>query len=153
MAGGNEVNQVNVHALASSLGLEVQEVKSSEETDFNEWLHVAVFSDGQQKISAAGSVFGAKSLPRIVRINSRPVEIVPEGVLFLMNNKDRPGMVGYIGTLMGKHHVNIASMSLNRDTAGGEALTVLNLDSVPPPELLAEIQKDPDISNVKVAKL
>jgi D-3-phosphoglycerate dehydrogenase len=153
MAGGNEVNQVNVHALATSLGIEVQEVKSSEETDFNEWLHVAVFSDGQQKISAAGSIFGAKSLPRIVRINSRPVEIVPEGVLFLMNNKDRPGMVGYIGTLMGKYHVNIASMSLNRDTAGGEALTVLNLDSVPPPELLAEIHKDPDISNVKVAKL
>jgi D-3-phosphoglycerate dehydrogenase len=152
MAGGKEVNQVNVHTLATSLGLEVQEVKSSEETDFNEWLHVAVFSDGQ-KISAAGSIFGAKSLPRIVRLNSQPVEIVPEGVLFLMNNKDRPGMVGYIGTLMGRHNINIASMSLNRDTAGGKALTVLNLDSVPPAVLLAEIQKDPDISNVRVAKL
>jgi D-3-phosphoglycerate dehydrogenase len=78
---------------------------------------------------------------------------VPEGVLFLMNNKDRPGMVGHIGTLMGRHNVNIASMSLNRDTAGGSALTVLNLDSVPSAELLAEIQKDPDISNVRVAKL
>jgi len=152
MAGGKEVNQVNVHTLATSLGLEVQEIKSSEQTDFNEWLHVAVFSDGQ-KISAAGSIFGAKSLPRIVRLNSQPVEIVPEGVLFLMNNKDRPGIVGYIGTLMGKHNVNIASMSLSRDTAGGNALTVLNLDSVPPPEVLAEIQKDPDISNVRVAKL
>ena len=81
------------------------------------------------------------------------MEIVPEGVLFLMNNKDRPGIVGYIGTLMGKHGVNIASMSLSRDTAGGNALTVLNLDSVPPPELLAEIQKDRDISNVRVVKL
>jgi D-3-phosphoglycerate dehydrogenase len=54
---------------------------------------------------------------------------------------------------MGRYNVNIASMSLNRDTAGGSALTVLNLDSVPPAELLAEIQKDPDISNVRVAKL
>jgi D-3-phosphoglycerate dehydrogenase len=54
---------------------------------------------------------------------------------------------------MGKHHVNIASMSLNRDAAGGKALTVLNLDSVPPTELLQEIQKDPDISNVRVVKL
>jgi D-3-phosphoglycerate dehydrogenase len=152
LAGGKEVNQVNVHTLATSLGLEVQEIKSSEETDFNEWLHVAVFSGGQ-KVSAAGSIFGAKSLPRIVRLNSQPVEIVPEGVLFLMNNKDRPGMVGHIGTLMGRHNVNIASMSLNRDTAGGSALTVLNLDSVPSAELLAEIQKDPDISNVRVAKL
>src|SRR5665213_1809946 len=44
LAGGKEVNQVNVRTLANSLGLEVQEIKSSEETDFNEWLHVAVFS-------------------------------------------------------------------------------------------------------------
>ena len=70
-----------------------------------------------------------------------------------MNNKDRPGIVGYIGTLMAKHNVNIASMNLSRDAAGGEALTVLNLDSVPPTSLLDEIQKDPDISNVRVVKL
>jgi len=152
LAGGKEVNQVNVRTLATSLGLEVQEIKSSEETDFAEWLHVTVIS-GDQKISAAGSIFGTKNLPRIVRLSSQPVEIVPEGVLFLMNNKDRPGIVGYIGTLMGKHGVNIASMSLSRDTAGGNALTVLNLDSVPPAELLAEIQKDRDISNVRVVKL
>ncbi len=152
MAGGKEVNQVNVRALAASLGLQVQEIKSSEETDFNEWLHVAVFS-GAQRFSAGGSVFGARSLPRIVRLNGQPVEIVPEGVLFLMNNKDRPGIVGYIGTLMGKHKINIASMSLGRDKAGGRALTVLNLDSVPPPELLEEIEKDPDISHVRVVKL
>ncbi|HZM03434.1 MAG TPA: phosphoglycerate dehydrogenase [Candidatus Saccharimonadales bacterium] len=152
LAGGKEVNQVNVRTLANSLGLEVQEIKSSEETDFNEWLHVAAFS-GDQKISAGGSVFGAKSLPRIVRLNGQPVEIVPEGVLFLMTNKDRPGIVGYIGTLMGKHNINIASMSLSRDTVGGIALTVLNLDSVPSAEVLAEIQKDPDITNLRVVKL
>jgi D-3-phosphoglycerate dehydrogenase len=70
-----------------------------------------------------------------------------------MTNKDRPGIVGYIGTLMGKHKVNIASMSLSRNTVGGEALTVLNLDSVPPQALLDEVQKDADISNVKVVTL
>jgi D-3-phosphoglycerate dehydrogenase len=88
-----------------------------------------------------------------VRLLSHPVEIVPDGVLFLMNNKDRPGIVGHIGTLMSKHKVNIANMSLSRDKAGGQALTVLNLDSVPPQELLAELQKDPDISNIRVVKL
>jgi D-3-phosphoglycerate dehydrogenase len=151
MAGGKEVNQVNVLALAAALGLEVKEIKSSEETDFNEWLHVAVYA-GAEKISVGGSVFGANQ-PRIVRLNSQPVEIVPEGVLFLMHNKDRPGIVGYIGTLMGQHNVNIASMSLGRDKAGGRALTVLNLDSVPPPALMEEIQKDPDISHARVVKL
>jgi D-3-phosphoglycerate dehydrogenase len=151
-AGGKEVNQVNVRTMAGTLGLLVQEVKSNEETDFNEWLHVAVWS-ADKKYSAGGTFFGAQNNPRIVRVNSQTVEIVPEGVLLLMNNKDRPGIVGHIGTLMGKHGVNIASMSLSRDNEGGQALTVLNLDSVPPQVLLDDIQQDKDISNVKVIKL
>jgi len=151
-AGGKEVNQVNVRSLANSLGLLVEEITSNEETDFNEWLHVAVHSN-QQCVSAGGTFFGKQSHPRIVRINGQPVEVVPAGVLFLMTNRDRPGIVGYIGTLMGKYDVNIANMSLSRDDKGGQALTVLNLDSVPPRALLEEIQNDPDISNVRVVQL
>jgi D-3-phosphoglycerate dehydrogenase len=150
--GGSDVNYVNVKVLAQSLGLLVEEIRSNEETDFSEWLHVAVMHDGQ-KMSVGGTFFSARHHPRIVRLNSRPVEIVPKGVLFLMNNKDRPGIVGHVGTLMSQHGVNIASMSLTRDSAGGQALTVLNLDSVPPQALIEELQKDPDISNVKVVKL
>lgn len=151
-AGGKDVNQVNVRTMANGLGLLVEEIKSNEQTDYNEWLHVAAFS-GEQKVSAGGTLYGARSQPRIVRMNGQPVEVVPSGVLFIMTNKDRPGIVGYIGTLMGKHKVNIASMSLSRDEAGGHALTVLNLDSVPPPSLLEEVAKDPDISNAKVVTL
>ncbi len=151
-AGGPEVNQVNVLALANSLGLVVEEITSNEETDYNEWLHVAVLS-GEQRFSAGGTILGKRHQPRIVRLNGRTVEIVPEGVLCLMNNKDRPGMVGHIGNLMGRHQVNIASMSLNRDNEGGQALTVLNLDSVPPKQVLDEIQNDPNISNVKIVRL
>lgn len=151
-AGGKDINQVNVRTMANSLGLLVEEIKSNEQTDYNEWLHVRVHS-GDQQFSAGGALFGTKYQPRIVRINSQPVEVIPSGVLFLMNNKDKPGIVGYLGTLMGKHGVNIASMSLSRDKAGGRALTVLNLDSAPPRELLEEIQKDSDISNVHVVAL
>jgi len=151
-AGGKDINQVNVRTLAASLGLLVEEIKSNEETDFNEWLHLAVYSGGQ-KISAGGTFYGSKHQPRIVRVNGHPVEIVPEGVLFFMTNKDRPGIVGYLGTLMGRHNINIASMSLSRDIAGGHALTVLNLDSVPPPAVLDEVQKDQDITNVRIVKL
>src|SRR6266705_3839449 len=151
-AGGKEVNQVNVRALASSRGLLVDEIKSNEETDFNEWLHAAVYSNGN-KASVGGTFFGKHSHPRIVRINSLPVEVVPAGVLFLMTNKDRPGIVGTLVMLMAKYQVNIANMSLSRDNKGGHALTVLNLDSVPPPEMLVEIQQDPDISNVRVVQL
>jgi D-3-phosphoglycerate dehydrogenase len=152
-AGGKDVNQVNVRLMAKGLGLLVEEIKSNEETDYNEWIHVAVYSGGQKVVSAGGTVLGVRNQPRIVRLNGRTVEIVPEGVLFLMNNRDRPGMVGHVGNLMGRHNVNIASMTLDRDNAGGQALTVLNLDSVPPKELLDEIQKDPDISNVRVVRL
>lgn len=153
MAGGKgEINQVNVRATAAALGLVVEERSSNEVTDYNEWLHVAVFS-GDQKYSVAGSIIGKRNLPRIVRFCGQSVEITPEGVLLLLNNKDKPGMVGYLGTLMGKNNINIAHMSLNRDAAGGQALTILNLDSVPSAAVLEEMQKDPDIRNVRVAKL
>lgn len=151
-AGGKEVNQVNVRTMAQSLGLLVEEIKSNEETDYNEWLHVAVHSN-DHRVSIGGTFFGKRMEPRIVRMNSLPVEVVAEGVLLLLTNKDRPGMVGHIGGVIGKHQVNIASMSLSRQNLGGQALMVLNLDSVPPTELLDELKKDPDISNVRVAKL
>ncbi|HOX03271.1 MAG TPA: phosphoglycerate dehydrogenase [Candidatus Paceibacterota bacterium] len=150
--GGSEVNHVNAFVLARSLGLQIESVKSSEETDYNEWLHVAAFSNGE-RVSAGGTFFGRHHEPRIVRLFNQTVEIVPKGVLLLFTNKDRPGIVGYIGTLLSKHGVNIANMSLNRDAAGGQALTVLNLDSQPPAELIAEIQKDPDIAKVRVVRL
>jgi len=100
---------------------------------FNEWVHVQVFSNGRKLISAGGTFFGSPNNPRIVRLFSTPVEIPVSGTLLLLNNKDRPGIVGHLGSLLGRHKVNIANMSLTRDTAGGLALTVLNLDSVPPP--------------------
>ncbi len=151
-AGGEKVNQVNVRSLADNLGLLVEEVKSNEETDFHEWVHVAAHA-GTATTSAGGTLFGAQHHPRIVRLNNQPVEIVPEGVLLLLNNSDRPGMVGHIGSLLGRHRVNIASMSLHRDHAGGSALTVLCLDSVPPVPVLEELRHDPDISNLHVVKL
>ena len=83
----------------------------------------------------AGAFFGAT--PRIVSVNGRPVEARPHGVVLVLENRDRPGMVGRIGTLFGDHGVNIATMSLSRNEAGGTALTVLNLDTPPHAELLA----------------
>ncbi len=148
-----DLNNVNVRSIASTLGLTVEEKRSNEPVTFNEWLHVQASNAGVKVLSAGGTFFGSSENPRIVRVYSQPTEIVPFGVVLLLNNKDRPGIVGYLGTLLAKHKVNIASMSLSRDTVGGFALTALNLDSVPPNEVLDEIRKDPDISNVAVVKL
>jgi len=152
-SSAQDLNNVNVRSIAANLGFTVQEKRSSEPVTFNEWLHVQAFRGEEKIISAGGTFFGSPDNPRIVRVFSRPVEIVPSGVVLMLRNADRPGIVGYLGTLLARHHLNIAGMSLNRDTAGGHALTVLNLDSVPSPEVLAEIQSDPDITNVQVIQL
>jgi D-3-phosphoglycerate dehydrogenase len=148
-----DINNVNARSVAASVGLTVEEKRSSEPVTFNEWLHVQAFCGSEKLGSTGGTFFGSPDNPRIVRVFSRPTEIVPSGVVLLLMNKDIPGIVGQLGTLLAKHKVNIAGMSLSRDTAGGLALTALNLDSVPPAACIDEIKKDANISNVQVVKL
>lgn len=152
-ASVKDLNNINVRSIASTLGLTVEEKRSNEPVTFNEWLHVQVFNGNEKVISAGGTFFGSPNNPRIVRLYSLPVEIPISGIMLLLTNSDRPGIVGHLGTLLGKHQVNIASMSLSRDTAGGDAFTVLNLDSEPPAAVLAELEQDEAIRNVKVVKL
>lgn len=149
-AGGTDVNEVNAPRLAKSLGLKFSETKASEPGDFTELISVEVTA-GDQKHQVAATFFGPR--PRIVRIDGHSLETSPEGILFLMENKDRPGIVGWIGTLLGKHRVNIASMSLSRTEPGSRALSVLNLDSIPGADVLKEIESDPDIHSVKLVRL
>ncbi|HEV3147966.1 MAG TPA: ACT domain-containing protein, partial [Chthoniobacterales bacterium] len=81
------------------------------------------------------------------------VEARPQGIVLVLENTDRPGIVGRIGTLLGDHGVNIATMSLSRNQAGGSALTVLNLDTAPSEGLLAEIRASGDIHSAQVIEL
>jgi D-3-phosphoglycerate dehydrogenase len=148
-----DLNNVNVRNIASTMGLTVEEKRSNEPVTFNEWLHVQAFRGTEKLISAGGTFFGSPENPRIVRLFSQPTEITPFGEVLLMRNKDRPGIVGHLGSLLARHQVNIASMSLTRDTAGGHALTVLNLDSPPSAAMLKELESDPDISDVNAVSL
>lgn len=150
IAGGTDVNEVNAPAFAESLGLKINETRLSAPGDYTDLLELSAIAEGKT-VSVAGAFFGAT--PRIVSVNSRPVEARPHGVVLILENTDRPGIVGRIGTLLGKHNVNIATMSLSRNQAGGTALTVLNLDSVPGPELLAEIRASEDIHSAQVIEL
>src|SRR5207302_4197904 len=107
-ASVKDLNNVNVRGIAATLGLTVQEKRSNEPVTFNEWLHVQAFSGDDKVISSGGTFFGSPDNPRIVRVFSQATEMVPSGVVLLLNNKDRPGIVGYLGTLMARHKVNIA---------------------------------------------
>jgi D-3-phosphoglycerate dehydrogenase len=64
-----------------------------------------------------------------------------------------PGLIGFIGTIFGKHQVNIAQMTVGRQVAGGEAIAVLNLDSQPPESAIQEVRGHPQISSISVVKL
>ena len=150
IAGGAEVNEVNAPAFAKSLGLRVTESRLSAPGDYSDLLELSATAEGKI-VSVGGAFFGAT--PRIVSVNSRPVEARPHGVVLVLENTDRPGMVGRIGTLLGDHGVNIATMSLSRNQAGGTALTVLNLDTAPSEELLAEIRASDDIHSAQVIEL
>src|SRR5881392_3616838 len=149
-AGGSEVNEVNAPAFDESLGLKVSESRLSAPGDYTDMLELSAAGEGKT-VSVGGAFFGATS--RIVIINSRPVEARPHGVVLVLENTDRPGMVGRIGTLLGEHGVNIATMSLSRNQAGGTALTVLNLDTAPSEELLSEIRSSGDIHSAQVIQL
>jgi D-3-phosphoglycerate dehydrogenase / 2-oxoglutarate reductase len=149
-AGGSDVNEVNAPAFAESLGLKVSESRLSAPGDYTDMLELSAAGEGKT-VSVGGAFFGAT--PRIVSINSRPVEARPHGVVLVLENTDRPGMVGRIGNLLGDHGVNIATMSLSRNQAGGTALTVLNLDTAPGEKVLAAIRASDDIHSAQVIKL
>jgi D-3-phosphoglycerate dehydrogenase / 2-oxoglutarate reductase len=149
-AGGPDINEVNAPAFAESLGLKVTESRLSVPGDYSDLLELSATAEGKM-VSVGGAFFGAT--PRIVSINSRPVEARPHGIILALENTDRPGMVGRIGTLLGKHGVNIANMSLSRNQAGGTALTILNLDTAPDEPLLAEIRASEDIHSAQVIEL
>ncbi len=150
IAGGSEVNEVNAPSFAKTLGLEVSESRLSAPGDYTDMLELSAAGEGKI-VSVGGAFFGVT--PRIISINSRPVEARPHGVVLVLENTDRPGMVGRVGTLLGGHGVNIATMSLSRNQAGGTALTVLNLDTAPSEKLLTEIRASEDIHSAQVIQL
>ena len=150
-AGGDEVNEVNALKYADAHGLSFNETKSSKAGNFSELMTLkAKRSDGAE-YDVSGTFFGTS--PRIVRVNGYSLEAVPEGVLLIMQNEDRPGIVGWIGSLLGKHDLNIASMSLSRSEPGTKAWSVFNLDSKPSEELLSELRADKHISVAVVVEI
>lgn len=130
------VNWVNAPGIAESLGLRLTESRLATPADFTELIEVTA-GTGDNRGSVAGTFFGKN--PRIVGLNGRRIEAYPDGTLLVYENRDQPGIVGAVGTLLGKHGVNIANMSLSRDASGGVALTVLNIDGEISDEVLREL--------------
>lgn len=133
-------NDVNAPAKIKHLGIEVESVNSTADEDYSELIEVsAACEDGEQN-SVAGTVMGKKGRPRIVRVGSNEVEVSASNKAVLMlRNKDVPGMLGKIATIIGKHNCNIANMTLSRAEGESSALSVYELDAILASDTLKEV--------------
>ena len=147
----DHVNVVNVDIIAQRRGIQITEKRSPSHEIYANLITVSVRgSEGEAKIS--GTV--AHDGPHVVSIDDYWVDVPPsEGYLFLCENKDRPGMVGAVGTLMGEFGVNISYMNVGRHEKRGVALMVLALDDTLTAEQIDLVKQIPNILSVKLARL
>jgi len=145
------VNFVNSLVISKERGIKIIETKTAEAQDFASLITVEVETDKTMS-SLTGTLF-TKVDPRLVKLNEFYVDSEPAGTMLFISNKDVPGIIGQIGTILGKNNVNIAAMSFGRDEKGGRAVSILNIDSVPSKEVLDEIRKAKNINEVKLVRL
>jgi D-3-phosphoglycerate dehydrogenase len=145
------VNIVNAELLARERGIEIVEQSSPKKGDFGTLLTTRVITE-KKTYTAGGTLFGNQFL-RLVQLGPYHLDTYLDGVMLIFTHRDVPGLIGYIGTIFGKHQINIAQMTVGRQVPGGEAIAVLNLDSPPPEEAIREVRSHPQISSVGVVKL
>jgi D-3-phosphoglycerate dehydrogenase len=145
------VNIVNAELLARERGIDLVEQSSPRKGDFGTLIQAEVVTD-KKAYTAAGTLFGNQFL-RLVQLGPYHLDTFMDGVMLIFTHRDVPGLIGYIGTIFGKHQVNIAQMTVGRQQPGGEAIAVLNLDSLPPEDAIKEVRSHPQISSVSVVKL
>ncbi len=143
------VNLINANYVAKERGIEVEKLTSEETYDFKNLIGVESLEGGK---SVSGSVLEGHLL-RIVQIDEYKVDIEPEGIMLVFENKDEPGVIGKVGTLLGKNNINIAGFELGRKERGGRALGVLALDDEVPEEVLKELTSIPQVFFAKQVKI
>lgn len=145
------VNYVNAPLLARERGIKIVESKGEEATDFASSIIVRA-KNGKENLEIEGAIFGAKH-PRIVRVNSFYLEAVPEGYILVLQNKDVPGVVGAVGTILGNNGLNIAGMELGRSEKRGNAISFTHVDEMVTKKALDELRALPQIVSATLVKL
>jgi len=135
-----QVNAVNAPRIAEEREIEVIESKTRTAEDFQSLVTVTV-SNGDTEIGVCGTLFAGGD-PRIVRIDGFRVDAIPAGHMLVARNEDAPGLIGFIGTVLGDADINIAGMFNARGVIGGEAMTVYNLDEPVSEELQNRLEDD-----------
>ena len=147
------VNDVNAPKKLSNLGIKVEVIKSSTDSEYTELIEVTTRAADGKLRSVAGTLFTKNALPRIVRIDGHGVEVNAQGCLLVLKNDDVPGIIGFIGNAMSEQKINIANMSLSRDNGQGFAISVYELDSVPSQQTQQIISEHEAIEKFKIIQL
>lgn len=142
-----KVNVVNAPLFLKEKRIKLKEIRKESGEEFVNLVTVEV--KNEKHVSISGTIL-EKTKERIVKINGFSVEAEPKGCLLVCFNEDKPGIMGHIGTILGKEGVNIASMTLGRKKKGGPAITVLNLDQSINNKVLNKIKEFPAIHMVKL---
>ncbi len=140
------VNYVNAPVIARERRIRVVESRTSRSEDFTSLISIKVKTKLQEKI-VAGTIFG-KEEPRFVRVNGFSLDAIPKGHVLVIENYDKPGAIGMMGTLLGKRNINIARMHLGRESIEGRAIAFINVDSRVPKEVIEELSGLPQIISV-----
>ncbi|HEY7086775.1 MAG TPA: phosphoglycerate dehydrogenase [Tepidisphaeraceae bacterium] len=155
--GEGSVNVINVEHLARGRGVELVQVHEPNPPSGLVGDIVGIRADTTDGAShrILGTVY-QDGLPRILRVDDYNMDMIPEGQMVVMQNKDMPGVIGLVGTSFGDAQVNIADMVISRQfnkDGSATALMVLKIDSVPPDALLNRLKARPNILKVKSVKL
>ena len=146
-----DVNYINALEMAKMRGVKVEQIKIREEEEYVNSIRVKVITDKETRI-LEGTLFANKEA-RFVKMGDIYIEVSPSEHMLVINNQDKPGVIGFLGTTLGSRNINIAGMSLGRQASGGIALTILNLDSPLTEEVIDKIQSNPDIVSLTLVKL
>ena len=134
---GDEVNFVNAPVLARERDIKISESKRSEAEDFTSLITVRMKTTEREN-TVSGTTFG-KQDPRIVRVNDFRLEAPLEGHLLLIYNIDTPGTIGAIGTCLGQHRINIATMDVGQVIEQGQNIIMMRTDTPVPLEVQQEL--------------
>jgi len=146
----DSVNYVNALLLAKERGYEITTSTPEKAEDYASLIRVTVETD-KGKHAIAGTVTGKKDL-RVVELDGNDTDFCPMGNMIWMEHEDRPGMVGKLGTILSENNVNIAGLHVGRQTPGGRAVAMVNVDSEVSEKVLGEILDIPHIQNLKFIK-
>jgi len=133
------LNMVNMPVMAKERGISIDETKNPEAQDVSSSFRAEVATDKVTR-TVTGTVFGS-SLLRIIEIDGFKIEFTPEGTALVIFNDDKPGVIGAVGTVCGKHNINISTMGVGDKPEEGKAVLAVSLDKQPEAAVVESIGK------------